>query len=120
MPKSRSAPSGAYSGRLAFGDDDFHVDPDGNRVVTDDGGKTWRYATDDDVSHFDRYHERFVTVESTANQLAELSVELGREQAELQLLEAQPHHFRETADDIAHHSDAHAETLTSHTEADHE
>ena len=36
-----------------------------HKVVTEDRGKTWRYAAPADTSHTDRYHERFVTVNAT-------------------------------------------------------
>lgn len=86
--------AGEYHGRLTFDpENNFHTDDDGNTVVTEDGGKTWRYASDDDDSHFDRYHQQFAGVDGTANRLAELSYEHGRERAEEMLREEQPHHF---------------------------
>lgn len=111
-------PTGEYHGRLAFGEDGFHVDPDGNRVVTDDGGKTWRYAKKDDPSHLERYHERFVPFDSTANHMADLALEHGRERAEEIMREEHPHHFSEPVPGgLIHHPDDEAETMTSHTEA---
>lgn len=56
-PSAPVVPSGPYVGRLAFDSDSaFHIDPNGWPVVTDDEGKTWRYATPDDTSHNARYH----------------------------------------------------------------
>lgn len=109
-----------YSGRLAFDPDSgFHIDPDGQRVVTDDEGKTWRYATKGDTSHNTRYHRRFATVDSTANRLMELTLEHGHARA-AELVDA--HHFDVQPDDahfdgIKHDPDDVAETITSHTEA---
>lgn len=110
----------AYSGRLAFDPEtEFHVDVDGKPVVTDDEGKTWRYATADDLSHNDRYQQAVAVVDSTANRLAELSLEHGREKA-AELVE--PHHFEVQPDDahfgkVKTDPDHVAETITSHTEA---
>jgi hypothetical protein len=127
---SPSKPSGTYSGRLAFDPEtDFHTDPDGNPVVTEDGGKTWRYATDDDVSHVEQYHERFATVDSTDNRLAELMVEHGRDRANEIMRGTDPHHFEVQPGDDHHDADARnktklaslprkkAGTTTGHTEA---
>lgn len=99
-------PSGAYSGRLAFDPDTlFHTDPEGNPVVTDDGGKTWRYATSKDESHNKRYHGVFKVVNTTAN-----------------AAEPEPHHFQPSPADPHYGSvqflpDHEAETATGHTEA---
>lgn len=115
MPKQ-----GAYVGRLAFDPDtELHIDPDGKPIVTDDGGKTWRYATDDDASHNDRYGETVITVDSTANQLAALSYEHGAERA-AGLVEA--HHFEVQPEDphfdrVRFDPDAKAAKITGHTEA---
>lgn len=95
-----------YSGRLAFDpDSNFHLAEDGRRVVTEDEGKTWRYAVDGDYSHFERYHRRWVTVDGTAN----------AEQPE-------PHHYAVLANDphfdgVRFNPDMEAPTVTSHTEA---
>ena len=113
----------SYSGRLAFDPDThFHVAEDGRPVVTEDGGKSWRYAEDGDPSHYDRYHQQFAQVDTTANQLGELQLEHGRVEAERLLREQQPHHFEVQPDD-AHFAgvradpDHVAETITGHTEA---
>lgn len=120
----------AYSGRLAFDPDSgFHLGEDGKKVVTDDEGKSWRYANDDDPSHLERYHRRFAEIDSTANQFAELAFKHGEEQAATMV---EPHHFEAQPDD-AHYDenaegksspksdpDAVAATVTSHTEAPHD
>lgn len=117
------APSGVYSGRLSFDPDTlFHTDPDGNPVVTEDGGKTWRYATESDPSHFDRYHQNFVAIDSTANKLAELQMEHGREKAEELMREQHPHHYEVQPDDphfagVRSESDVKSPKLTGHTDA---
>lgn len=57
---------GIYEGRLAFDSDSgFHVDPKGRKLVSDDEGKSWRYAKRSDVSHLERYHATFATVVAT-------------------------------------------------------
>jgi hypothetical protein len=112
-----------YTGRLAFDPDTcFHVDPDGEPVVTDDGGQTWRYATDEDTSHNDRYEERVVAIDSTANKLEELAYEHGIEKATELLEEQEPHHFEVQPDDdhflrVKQEQDPVAESVTSHTDA---
>lgn len=74
------SPSGPYSGRLAFDSDlDCHIDPNGFAVVTDDGGKTWRYREAGDPTHQERYHERVAQVAATS--------------------ESDPHHDFPTPDD---------------------
>lgn len=109
-----------YSGRLAFDSETgFHVDADGNAVVTLDEGATWQYAEENDTPHNDRYQKSVAVVDSTANQLAELSLEHGREKA-AGLVDA--HHFEVQPDDphfggIRSDPDHVAETITSHTEA---
>lgn len=101
----------SYSGRLAYDPEtDFHLSEDDQPVVTHDGGKTWQYATDEDTSHYDRYHESFATVDMTAN-----APEGERE----------PHHDEVQPDDphfkrLRFHPDAKAPTVTSHTEAKHD
>lgn len=109
-----------YTGRLAFDPETgFHVDDEGTPVVTLDAGKTWQYAGADDTPHNDRYQQAIAVVDSTANQLAELSLEHGREKA-ADLVDQ--HHFDVQPDD-AHHGgirfdpDHVAATITSHTEA---
>jgi hypothetical protein len=115
--------SDTYTGRLSFDPEtEFHTDPDGKQVVTDDGGKTWRYAKDGDTPHNHRYSERSLTVDGTANVLLELQLEHGREKANELMLEQHPHHFDVQSDDahadgVKHDPDAIAETITSHTEA---
>lgn len=117
----------AYSGRLAFDPETgFHVSEDGKNVVTEDGGKTWRFAKDGDPSHVERYHERYVTVDSTANKFAELAFKHGEDRA-AELIE--PHHFEAQPDDPHYdesadgkstpkfHPDEVAPTVTSHTDA---
>jgi hypothetical protein len=94
----------------------------GKRVVTDDGGKTWRYATAEDTSHNDRYATGLLTVESTENKLLELQLEHGREKAEALMRDEEPHHFEVQPDDphfasVRVDPDHVAETVTSHTEA---
>lgn len=97
---------GPYSGRLAFDPDSgFHLGEDGRRVVSDDEGKTWRYATRRDTSHHTRYHKRFVTVDSTAN-----------------AADPEPHHYGVQekdphADGLIEDPDSEAATITSHTAA---
>jgi hypothetical protein len=71
----------------------------GAQVVTKDKGKTWHIATEEDESHFDRHHEAFAGVDGTANRLAELQLEHGREKAEEIMRAEQPHHFEPTKDD---------------------
>lgn len=94
---------GRYSGRLAFDPDTgFHVSVNGRKVVTDDGGKTWRYAKRSDASHNARYQTRVAVIDSTS--------------------EDDPHHLKATADDLhvgglLSDPDAVAATVTSHTEA---
>jgi hypothetical protein len=138
----------AYNGRLAFDDvSGFHramvegeinvpVQLDdgtwgnevqkalvpGDAVVTDDEGKSWRYATKDDTPHNDRYQQAVAGVDSTANQLLELTMEHGREKAEQILKDEQPHHFEVQPDDphfggLRSDPDHVAEVVTSHTEA---
>lgn len=113
----------AYVGRLAFDSDtEFHVDPDGKPVVTDDQGLTWRYATDADTSHNARYQEQAVAVDSTPNVMLELQLEHGRVKAEEIMREQHPHHFEVQPDDahaagVKTDPDPVAETITSHTEA---
>lgn len=112
-----------YKGRLAFDPDSgFHIDPTGKKVVTDDGGKTWRYAKVADTPHNDRYQQTIAVVDSTANKLAELSIEHGRMKAEAIIREEQPHHFdvqRHDAhfDGVRSDPDPVAAVVTSHTEA---
>lgn len=57
---------GSYTGRLAFDcESGFHLSADGRRVVTTDGGKSWRYANRKDDSHQDRYQKNAVLVKGT-------------------------------------------------------
>lgn len=100
------APSGPYSGRLAFDSDSgFHLDPDGNRVVTKDGGQSWEYAVEGDYSHYQRYHQRYAELKGT--NLEEVP---------------EPHHYGVQPDDPHHagvrfHPDMEAHKQTSHTDA---
>lgn len=97
---------GTYTGRLAFDPDTlFHVDPDGRRVVTLDGGMTWRYARRSDVSHNARYQRRLLVVDGTANAAT-----------------PEPHHYQVQPDDphaagLLTHPDVEAAVQTSHTDA---
>ncbi len=85
-----------YTGRMSFDpESNFHLSEDGQRVVTYDDGESWHYATDDDSSHFDRYHQQHVSVDSTANALQELQLEHGRVKAEEIMRELHPHHYEE-------------------------
>lgn len=109
-----------YKGRLAFDPESgFHVTPKGKRVVTDDEGQTWRYATGEDPSHIDRYQQRFVPVDSTANEFARLTAEHGPVEAAKRI---DQHHFEvqpddEHADGIRFDGDHIAAKVTGHTEA---
>lgn len=108
QPKRKRSrrPSGPYQGRLAFDPDSgFHVDEKGRKLVTEDGGKSWRYARAGDTSHVSRYEKRVIEVDTTAN-----------------ARDPEPHHYGVQADDphvagLLHDSDPVAETVTSHTEA---
>lgn len=97
---------GPYHGRLSFDSaSGFHLAADGERVVTEDRGKTWRYARRGDISHLERYHERTVAVEPTAN-----------------VAKPEQHHYGVLVDDphaegLLAHRDSVAPTVTSHTEA---
>jgi hypothetical protein len=110
----------AYAGRLAFDPEtNFHVDPDGNRVVTDDAGATWRYATDADASHVERYQTSVANVDSTANDVARFLIEGGTE-ADAQ--EKWPHHYGVQPDDphfdgLVFNPDATAPDASSSTQA---
>lgn len=76
----KKAPSGPYVGRLAFDSSSgFHIDPKGFSLVTDDAGKSWRYAVKGDQSHQEKYHERVVPLIGTT--------------------ENDPHHLFPTPDD---------------------
>ena len=122
MPTKKS-----YKGRLAFDPDlRMHVDEEGKPVVTEDDGKTWRYAVEGDLTHIARYQQRIVTIDSTANELAILAFKHGEEQAN-EMVSA--HHWEATPDDEHYDENAEgksnpqldpddvAETITSHTEA---
>jgi hypothetical protein len=115
MPAAKAAK--AYSGRLAFDSDTgFHLAEDGKPVVTEDEGKTWRYATADDPSHIERYQQRVLEIDSTANKFAELAFEHGPEQAKAMVDE---HHWYEPdpTDPAPADPDHVAKTITSHTVA---
>ena len=98
---------GPYRGRLAFDPDTgFHVDPVGRKVVTDDAGKTWRYAKRGDSSHQTRYQQRVVVVASTTDE--------GHAAGD----PAHAHHLdTAAAGGLVAHPDAVAPVQTSHTEA---
>lgn len=110
----------------------------GKRVVTDDEGKTWRYATADDSPHNDRYATSVLSIDGTDNRMLELRLEYGRVKAEEMMREEQPHHFEVQPDDphyggagptlpdgtvgpavtkLTFDPDHIAEKITSHTEA---
>jgi hypothetical protein len=97
---------GSYRGRLAFDPDSgFHTDGDGRKLVTEDEGKTWRYAKRSDSSHISRYQRRVLVVDTTANQEI-----------------PEPHHFTPAFDDphangLQFDPDEKAAVVTSHTEA---
>lgn len=101
----------SYSGRLAYDPEtDFHISEDGTKLVTNDGGKTYQEAAEDDTSHFERYHEAFAVVDMTANAPES---------------EQEPHHLEVQPDDphfkrVRFHPDAVAPMVTSHTEAKHD
>jgi hypothetical protein len=125
----------SYSGRLAFDSDSgFHIDEDGKKLVSEDGGKTWRYASDSDPSHLERYHQRFVTVDGTANEPAAIALQALGDEAPIEVREAlraqiSPHHFGVQPGDahydpdnpgkakLSHDPDSIAPKLMSHTEA---
>lgn len=118
---------GRYTGRLAIDPDTgFHIDPKGRKVVTLDGGLTWRYARRSDTSHRARYEEDIKVVDSTANEHARRVVAHGPLRAnEL----VSPHHFEVQPGDAHYnawapnktrtrlHPDAVAPMVTSHTDA---
>ena len=100
-------PTGTYTGRLSFNPDTlYHTDPDGNHVVTDDAGQTWRYATDADTPHNDRYHQQAKAIQPTADAS----------------LPGQEHHLEVQPGDahfagLTFHDDTVAHLQTSHTDA---
>lgn len=110
----------AYTGRLAFDPEtEFHIGEDGEPVVTDDDGATWRYAEEADTSHNARYQTGVAAVDSTENQLARLAYEHGIEAANGMV---DPHHFEVQPDDphfsgVKSDPDDKAATITGHTEA---
>lgn len=105
MPLFTLPRRGAYHGRLAFDPyTEFHTDPKGRRVVTDDEGKTWRYAGFGATSHNARYHKGEVHVVAPTTQEA---FEAGDA--------AHAHH--EVWEPGPLHLDAIAPVQTSHTEA---
>lgn len=74
----------AYNGRLAFDPDSgFHVDAKGRRLVTTDGGTSWRYAKRADPPHNARY----------------ASGEVARVAGTHLEHEPEPHHFEVQPDD---------------------
>jgi hypothetical protein len=95
-----------YVGRLAFDPDSgFHLSEDGKPVITEDKGKSWRYAAEGEPNHLSRYQRRVVVIDTTAN-------------AE----DPEPHHFEVQPDDphvdgVLVDPDVEAETITAHTEA---
>src|SRR4051794_24717248 len=97
---------GPYEGRLAFDSDSgFHLAEDGRRALTEDGGKTWRYARRGDTSHVSRYEQRVLTVDTTANAADPEPRHSG-------VVRDDPH-----ADGVLHDPDPVAVKITSHTEA---
>lgn len=119
-----------YSGRLTFDPEtDFHTDLEGRKVVTEDGGLSWRYAEDGDPSHNARYQRNVLSVDTTPTVLARLTVEHGPVIAEKKMRDEQPHHYEVQTDD-QHYDlvardltrpkfdpDVEAETITGHTDA---
>lgn len=118
---------GPYTGRLAFDPDTgFHTDPQGRKVVTDDHGRTWRYAEKLDPSHNARYQQQVAVIDTTANEFAELEFRHGPDVA-ARMVSA--HHFEAQLDDahfdhaapgktkIKFDPDVVAATVTSHTDA---
>lgn len=122
----------AYSGRLVYNPDtSVHEDDEGHPVVTDDGGKTWRYAAHEKVagkegsdasgyelsepSHLDRYHQGFAQVDSTANELMALQMDHGRKKAEEMMREVSPHHFEVVEGDDHYEKDAKRDGVVTHT-----
>lgn len=106
---------GSYTGRLAWDSQSgFHIDPKNRRVVTLDGGKTWRYAKRSDKSHRERYEKRLLEpLVSTDQQLKQWVWDHGAETAEQMMREQHPQHF-----DVkfgAHNTQT--PTATSHTDA---
>lgn len=97
---------GSYTGRLTFDPDTgFHTDAKGRKVVTLDGGKSWRYARHSDTSHQARYQRQTVVVDATAN-----------------AVEPEPHHFEVQPGDphaagVKSAPDVEAAAVTSHTDA---
>jgi len=120
-------PEGAYQGRLAYdSDNDFHIDPDGHAVLTEDGGRTWRYAAPDDTNHYDRYHTGVLhVVKTTGTVEGELLAKYGSDRAEevaQMMREQHPHHYETQPEDphfaaVGSHSDSKAPKVTGHTEA---
>lgn len=101
---------GEYIGRLAFNPDTgFHVDPEGRHVLTEDGGKTWRYARRADASHITRYHRQTLAFRATATEQAE------KDLTDEQMLALHPHHFEQASAPTI--PDGIAETATGHTAA---
>lgn len=118
---------GAYHGRLAF-DGKFHTDPEGRKVVTTDGGTTWRYGRYSDTPHNERYSKRTLVVQGTDKELVDLTLEHGSpdspnfEKAHELLRELHPQHYGVSRIDEHRHGlvftpDSEAVTETSHTEA---
>lgn len=120
-------PEGPYSGRLAFDPDtEFHLAEDGEPVVTEDGGRSWRYATPEDTSHNSRYHSgELHEVKTTATVEGELLAKHGtdhRDEVEAIMREQHPHHYEVLEDDahfrgVRFDTDPIAATVTGHTEA---
>jgi hypothetical protein len=126
--KAPAAPSGPYVGRLGWDSgQEFHTDASGEHfVVTDDEGKTWRYAEAGDSSHNTRYQKNALTVVSTAVRHAELVFDHGVDEANAKI---DTHHFSPNPADphfyqdapgytrLVSHPDAVAPRVTGHTEA---
>ena len=97
---------GPYEGRLAFDSaSGFHLDAQGRKVLTEDGGKSWRYAKRGDKSHLERYSENVLSFRGT--NLDE---------------HPEPHHHEVQPDDphydgLVFHPDPIAPQQTSHTGA---
>lgn len=121
---------GVYVGRLTFDPDTLsHADSNGRRVVTDDGGATWRYARRGDPSHNARYERNALEIDTTPTVLARLAVTHGEEEAHRIMRAEQPHHYETQVTDEHYDlvardltrpkrdADVDAVTVTSHTAA---
>lgn len=105
-PAEAPSPSGAYSGRLAFDPDrEVHTDANGAAVVTEDGGRSWRYADADDVGHNERYGGDVLPFTGTTDE--------GFASGD----PAHAHHNDEVSGPLVEHSRKRGPKVTSHTDA---